>query len=98
MSIDVHSMLFYHTRYVITKQEKAKHYEQEKDEDEDEGEGEDEDEGEGEDESEGEGCYDFRNSSCQHDDDSYIYVFVLSQAVTLFCCKNFECTNITSLL
>ena len=45
----LHSMLFYHTRYVITKQEKAKHYEQEKDEDEDE----DEDD-EGEDESEGE--------------------------------------------
>ena len=35
-------MFFYHTRYVITKQEKAKHYEQEKDEDE----GEDESEGE----------------------------------------------------
>ena len=44
----LHSMLFYHTRYVITKQEKAKHYEQEEDEDEDE------DEDEGEDESEGE--------------------------------------------
>ena len=51
----LHSMLFYHTRYVITKksgmitkQEKAKHYEQEKDGD---GDG---DEDEGEDESEGE--------------------------------------------
>ena len=39
----LHSMLFYHTRYVIKKQEKAKHHEQEK-EDEGEGEGEDEDE------------------------------------------------------
>ena len=41
-------MLFYHTRYVITKQEKAKHYEQEEDEDEGEDEGEDESEGESE--------------------------------------------------